>query len=207
MSQFSWKWYYALKDKHEELFGGGVIPSKYGIYKWKRETENGIKCEYIGKAEKQSLFDRHFNYYCIQCGMRPFSKGRKPRPIELSLMKHPDWEFEVLETYNEPTNLAEREKFFIEKSCSQPFTKNYNVIWGSSEKQVKCGKNEALLNNYQKRLSKIFKNLKVDINEDNITLTTLRNKDFSVNKKSLECFNELIQEIKHWALENEIARK
>lgn len=194
MAQFNWKWYHSLKDRHEELFGGGVIPSKSGIYKWSREKENGLKCEYIGQAK--NLFNRHFQYYCIQCGMRPF---KKPRPIELSLMKHKDWEFSVIDLCEEQ-DLNAKEQFFINKSKLQPNTQNYNVIFGNSEQTKAVGPTK-LLKDYKKRLQKLLSNVKVSCDEkrldEGITISYHLNKDGSGNKKSLDSLSELIQEIKH----------
>lgn len=192
MRNFNWKLFYALKDKHEELYGGMVIPSKPGIYKWIRQKENGLICEYIGQAK--NLYDRHFHYYCIQSGLRPF---KKPRPIELSLIKHRDWEFQVLEVCNEE-DLDVKEKFYIEKSKKQPNTQNYNVVYGASETTRKT-KEAKWLDIYKKHLSKNLKNVNViydknDINKG-ITITYKHNLDGKINKKSFKCLSELIQEI------------
>ncbi len=199
MPQFSWSWYYALKDKHEQLFDW--IPCKSGIYKWTREEINGLKCEYVGQAK--DLFERHFDYYCIQCGMRPWSAKRKPRPIELSLIKHKDWEFQVIELCDKAL-LNRREKHFIKKSTLQPNTKNYNVIFGASERKVSRGGYKPL-NDYKKRLKSLINGVKLDFDKQDlskgITITYHLTKKGKPNQKSFKAMNEIINEIE--ALKNE----
>lgn len=128
-------------------------------------------------------------YYMIQAGLRFES-----RPFALSLKKHPDWKFNLLELCDE-SELDEKEKYYINIYNNKDYYATRNDVYANVDKVAKNTKSSnKKLNKYKSDIKTLLNRLDVFFKEGKMTISAKTNKNGEFNKVSKQAYNEIIKE-------------
>lgn len=232
MGNFNWQKKWVIDKKYNETIGKD-IPETSGIYLWWRtdkkinivkeflenrefdtlllnsclkdfqqtDWNEELTTWYVGQAK--NLRKRRMDYYEIKCGVK-----WPTRWFESSLKAHDDWQFKIIEQCPE-NELDIREFMWIWTYMSKPnhVTRNESLIKKDVVKSNTKRINK-VIERYEREISEHLGRLSTVFGNDEIKFVVKRNKDGSLNKLSLNSFNEITNKLhKILEVENENQEK